>query len=108
MEKNVWLHSLKTFENSDSRSQEQLSENTDLTEVGGKSPDIFGKVRISFMILIQLLPLNTTVFRLFLQEVNVECVYYFKLHNVFRRVNISVLLHFNEQARKSVRRRVCV
>lgn len=52
-------------------------------EISGRSPVGFIEVRISFVVLIQLLPLNTTVSRLFLQKVNVKCVYFFKWRNFF-------------------------
>lgn len=45
-------------------------------EISVKSPVGFSEVKISVMVLIQLLPLNTTVSRLFLQKVNVKCVYF--------------------------------
>lgn len=45
----------------------------------------FNGVRISFVVLIQLLSLNTTVSRLFLQKVNVKCVYFFKWRDFLQK-----------------------
>lgn len=78
-------------------------------EISVKSPVGFSEVKISVMVLIQLLPLNTTVSRLFLQKVNVKCVYFFfEQRNFFANVNIRVPLNFHRQSRKSVSSHVCV
>lgn len=108
----IRLVSFKTSDNlnpvHESSFQKIQAESLGPTAVSGKSPVSFSKVRFSFLILIQLLPLNTTAVRLFLQKVSVRCVYYYKPHHFFRKVNIWVPLNFNEQDKKSDRRHACV
>lgn len=65
----ICLVSFKTSDNLNpvhkSNFQKIQAESLGPTEVSGKSPVSFSKLRFSFLILIQLLPLNITALRLF-------------------------------------------
>lgn len=82
----ICLVSFKTSDNFNpvhkSNFQKVQAESLGPTEVSGKSPVSFSKLRFSFLILIQLLPLNTTALRLFPHVKSVSGVFIILNHKI--------------------------